>query len=392
MKKLKTSCIAISAVLAVTLSTSVVAGCGRSYDIYTNIPQGQYEITDKEYALAQTIDGYTTAQKGEETFPDTSGYTPMSYSFFFMTTDATLFLYEDFTAEGATAKFENFKKAVSSTLDKIDKAISTGVENSDIKRFNRMPAGELLEISKITYEVLQEAKHVYEWTGGYYNPALYYNVQAYGFGSGNSYPKTNEELPSDEVIAKYTDLSTHFGEIVLEESNGRYFVVKPEYTVEVEGETLSLKLDLGGIGKGYAVDKVDELFDDYGYRFGYFNFGSSSMLVKYYDSNTPFTIGLSGPRTPSRDPYVKIPIANEKLSTSGDNEQNYTIDGKRYCHIIDPKTGKPIETGIMSATVIGGSACTDDALTTALLAMGKDRAVEFIQNELKDRKVVFVCE
>lgn len=392
MKKLKTSCIAISAVLAVTLSTSVVAGCGRSYDIYTNISQGQYEITDKEYALAQFIEGYTPEEGIEENLPDSSEYTSMPYSYFYMTTDAQIVLYDDFTAEGATAKFDRFKKEVSSTLNAIDKALSTGVANSDITKFNNAPAGEVVEISQITYEVLSEAKRVYEWTGGYYNPALYYNVQAYGFGGAYSYPKTKEDLPSDEIIAKYTDLSTHFGEIVIAQNNGTYTVTKPEYTVEAEGETLSLKLDLGGIGKGYAVDKVDELFEEYGYKFGYFNFGSSSMLVKRYKGNTPFTIGLAGPRTPSRDPYIKVQIANEKLSTSGDNEQNYTVDGKRYCHVIDPTTGKPIETGIISATVIGGSACTDDALTTAILAMGKDRAVEFIQTELKDRKVVFVCE
>jgi thiamine biosynthesis lipoprotein len=77
------------------------------------------------------------------------------------------------------------------------------------------------------------------------------------------------------------------------------------------------------------------------------------------------------------------------ISTSGDYEQYYIIDDVRYCHIIDPTTGKPVQTGIMTATIIGGSAAEDDALTTAIMTMGKDKAIEFINTKLSDRYVAF---
>ena len=153
-----------------------------------------------------------------------------------------------------------------------------------------------------------------------------------------------------------------------------------------------MKLDLGGIGKGYAVDIIDAMFDEYGYEYGYFNFSASSMAVKSHFEQGAYIMELVGPRSPQRKPYLFTKIRNEKLSTSGDNEQRYFIDGVRYCHIIDPTTGKPIRTGIMSATVIGGSAAEDDALTTAIMAMGKERASNFIKEKLTDRKVVFTCE
>ena len=64
----------------------------------------------------------------------------------------------------------------------------------------------------------------------------------------------------------------------------------------------------------------------------------------------------------------------------------------RYCHIIDPTTGKPVQSGIMSVTIIGGGAAEDDALTTAIMCMGKDKAIKFIEEKLTDRRVVFTVE
>ena len=307
-----------------------------------------------------------------------------------MYTDATVAISANFEAEGAQDRFNSFLAEFKTTIDDIDKSLSTSVVNSDVSRFNAAAAGEKVQISKTAYEVISEAKRIYEVTEGYYNPALYYNVLAYGFGD-NHRAMTKEDLPADELVAKYTDLSSHFGELQLIRDGETHYAVKPEYTVEAAGETLTLHIDLSGIGKGYAVDKVEKLFNDYGYEFGYFSFGSSSMLVKRHLGGA-YKLGLSNPRSSSRKPYVETEILNEKLSTSGDNEQFYTIEGVRYCHVIDPTTGKPVQTGIMSVTVIGGSAAEDDALTTAIMAMGKEKAISFVKEKLNDRRVIFTVE
>lgn len=366
------------------------AGCGSEaeYSIYTNMPDESFEILDKSYKAGDKIAGLNLSDT-ENAETDTSNYTAKSDMSFAMTTTAEYVVYSDFSTEDASTAFNNFSKEVKAKLYEIEKAISSSVTNSDIYNFNNANAGEKLQIKKITYEVLSEAKSVYTFTEGYYNPALYYNVQAYGFGGADFYPQT---LPDDNLIAKYTDLATHFGELQLSEEEGNYYVVKPEYTVEVDGQALSMKLDLGGIGKGYAVDCVDALMEAYGYNYGYFSFGTSSMLVKNNLEGGNFSLGLSGPRSPSRNVYLSTSIRNEKLSTSGDNEQRYFIDGVRYCHIIDPTTGKPVQTGIMSATVIGGGAAEDDALTTALMCMGREKAVKFIEEKLTDRRVVFTVD
>ncbi|MDE7306898.1 MAG: FAD:protein FMN transferase, partial [Clostridia bacterium] len=302
----------------------------------------------------------------------------------------------DFTQENANEYYSQFTSAVGAKLDEIGKALSSTVKDSDINRFNNAEAGATVEISQITYEVLSLAKSVYDWTDKCYNPALYYNVEAYGFGNNHKYPQSTAELPDGESITQYTDLASHFGEIVLSNDGEKYYALKPTKTVEVNGENISMKLDLGGIGKGYAVDCVDKLFDKYGYKFGYFNFGASSMLVKKHVTNGNYNISFINPRSITRDTYLTTSICNEKLSTSGDYEQYYILDGTRYCHIIDPATGKPVQSGIMTVTIIGGqkeyTAAENDALSTALMCMGKDKAIKFIEEQLTDRRVVFTCE
>lgn len=377
---------------ALLVSAACSVGCdNRIYDVYTNIPQGDYEITDSSFRLGEGIGGYTAPDVDEGEPVDTSNYSGKGTGFSAMFTQAELVVYTDFSADGAAERFTAFAKVVGSTVDGISKAVSSTVTDSDVYNFNNAPAGATVQVSETVYEILEQALAVYNLTECYYNPALYYNIQAYGFSSAESYPQTAADLPDNETVEKYADLASHFGDVATYEENGKYYVTKPAYTVEVGGETLSLKLDLGGIAKGYAVDRVEELFDSYGYQFGYFNFGASSMLVKKYPDGESFNIEFVNPRSNKRDGYVKVKTFDEKLSTSGDNEQRYFIDGVRYCHIIDPTTGKPVQTGIMSVTIIGGSAAEDDALTTAIMAMGKEKAISFIEEHLTDRKVVFTC-
>lgn len=376
--------------LAVIFAVVCAAGCNnKTYEVYTNMPDG-YEIKDDSFKVGELIAGFTPYERGVEV-PDSTGYTSKGITFFSMYTDATVVVSANFEKEGEAEKFNAFSVEVKNTLDDIDKALSTSATNSDISKFNEAKAGEKVQISKTAYEVISEAKRIYEKTEYYYNPALYYNVQAYGFGDNHRILKTKEELPKDEVIAKYNDLASHFNEVELIQEGETHYVIKPAYTVEVEGEALTLHMDLGGLSKGYAVDKVEALFNEYGYEFGYFSFGSSSMLVKRH-LNGAYNLGLSSPRSPSKQPYIQTSVVNEKLSTSGDSEQYYIIDGTRYCHIIDPTTGKPVQTGIMSVTVIGGGAAEDDAFTTAIMAMGKEKAIKFIEEKLNDRKVIFTCE
>ena len=381
------------ALLIACFALIACTGCNKqTYYFYTNIPQGGFELCNQDFKLGGVIGGFSPSSPEYEE-EDVSSYTSLGYRITVMQTDVDFVVSANFDDAAEKQKHSDFCKAVVAELKSLDNAISTAITYSDINKFNDADAGAEIEILQTSYEILNLAKEMYEKTDEYYNPALYYNIHAYGFGAAQTYPSSASELPKDEDISKYTDLASHFGEVETYTDNGKYFVKKPAYTVEVGGETLSMKLDLGGIGKGYAVDKVDGLFDEYGYKYGYLNFGASSMLFKSNVQEGNYTIAFKNPRSfDPMDYYFTTPARNEKISTSGDNNQRYFIDGVRYCHIIDPTTGKPVQTGIMSVSIIGGSAAEDDAYTTAIMAMGKDKAISFIEEKLTDRRVVFTAE
>lgn len=311
--------------------------------------------------------------------------------YYVFNTYAVLSLYDDFEEGGksynAAIELDN---EVNSLLSELESSLSASEESSYVYKFNAAEAGATVEIDEHTYNVLQIAYDMYEETDGYYNPAVYYSVDLYGFTARFNGSATGEvmpydrddpttQLPEEKYITAFKQLAEHFSDIKIYEENGSYYAVKPEYTVTVEGVTYSLALDLGGIGKGYAADLVDGLIDSYGFENSYFIFGSSSMNINGSAISTDgkWELNVQNPR--GDDYFMSVRVRDAAVSVSGDNNQYYELGGKRYCHIIDPTTGSPIDTGIITAVCIGGTAADGDARTTAICAMGKDRAIEYMQ-------------
>lgn len=314
--------------------------------------------------------------------------------FFAMSTYATL--YADKVEE---ADFEVLADKVRSILYAADNSLSALNPNSYISKYNSAAAGETVEINQTCYEVLILAKEVYEETDGYFNPAVYYSKNIYGFAArpanSGAMPYDRDDntktLPDTKYVTAFKELAEHFSEVEIFQSDGTYYATKPDYVAKIEGDSVeySLALDLGGIAKGWCVDKVNGMLEDAGVEYGYFNFGESSISVKAFaggDGN--YSVAANDPR--GSGSYAAFKMKNANLSTSGDNRQYYVIDGTRYCHIISPVTGEPIQTGVASVTVVGGSAGRADALTTALAAMGRERAEQFIKEKLSECKVVML--
>lgn len=293
-------------------------------------------------------------------------------------------------------RFEKLEDSVREFLTEADNALSASRAGSDVYNFNRAEAGSTVKISETCYEVLKLAQEVYAYTDRYYNPAVYYCEDLYGFAARPSgspampYDRDFQKvLPDEKYRAAFCELSTHFSEVEIFQSDGIYYATKPSYTVEADGVNYSLSLDLGGIAKGWCVDKVNAMMADAGLEYGYFDFGVSSIGVKKFkggDGN--YTIKSEDPRGAGY--YASFKMRNANLSTSGDNRKYYEIDGTRYCHIIDPTTGAPVQTGVASVTIVGGQAGLLDALTTALAAMGKEKAVQFINEKLNAHNVVML--
>ena len=147
----------------------------------------------------------------------------------------------------------------------------------------------------------------------------------------------------------------------------------------------SISLDLGGIAKGYAVEKLTEYYNEKEIKY-IINAGSSNIITNYGNpkrKNNDLIIGLKDPNSSlyENSIYCSLPIPlNQAMVTSGDYQKYFMYDGKRYSHIISPSTNLPVDTDIRSITIITDSNAFGDILSTTLFMMGSMKAIEYIEN------------
>ncbi len=321
----------------------------------------------------------------------------VTYSYF--NTTSTLVIYEK------PKKAENIWTKVKELLSAIESKLDMDIEGSDVWNFNQSSGGEL-QIDKITYDVLSLSKVMYELTDGTFNPALGIYIDLWGFSprfSAENYkiekPYDREDyknsLPEDKFISAFSSL-VDFSQVTLEEREGKYYVIKPNSKVTIDGNDYTMMINLGGIGKGYATDVVTDFLNKEGYTYGYFSVGRSSLSLlnnpmKLKDSpiDNAWRVALVNPFENEKT-YADVFCNQTSVSTSGDYENFYEYNQKRYSHIINPETFMPFDNNIASVTVMGKNASYCDALTTALCVMGKDKAISFSNEYLGEYSLAVV--
>ncbi len=148
-------------------------------------------------------------------------------------------------------------------------------------------------------------------------------------------------------------------------------------TLAVELPERGMKLGLGAIGKGYALDQCAALLAQRGIG-EYLLVSGGQVLARGARDGRPWRVGLRDPRGGPEEIFARFELADASLSTSADNEQFFEIEGVRYHHILDPRTGWPAK-GLRSATVLHREATDADALSTALLVLGAERGFEVVR-------------
>lgn len=139
----------------------------------------------------------------------------------------------------------------------------------------------------------------------------------------------------------------------------------------------SMQIDLGGIGKEYAADRAAIVLKAHGVAQGFVNLGGDIHVLGPLSQNVPWTIGISHPRIDYAQ-AAKVAITQGAIATSGDSERYFVVDGKRYCHILSPKTGWPVS-GWQSVTVIAPTTIMAGALTTIAM-LKEDKAIPFLDS------------
>lgn len=284
-------------------------------------------------------------------------------------------------------------------LTEIENTVSLEKDDSDLSRYNRLSYGEQIEINQITAELIQKATDAYRLTNGAFNPAVYRLVDLWGFSSriygiNNFSPtlpydreRTDEfyPLPDEKYLQAFLSL-TDFTKAELSEENGRFYLKKNAEPITVDGIKYEQQLDFGGIAKGYASDEIKKILNKYGVTEGYLNIGTSSILLLGGADGEPWNLTIRHPR--KNGDYLGIKIENRSVSTSGDYQRYYEKDGKRYCHVINPFTGYPVESDVVSASVLIQDGCLADALSTTCMVLGSEKAIELLNSLNYDYAIV----
>lgn len=312
-------------------------------------------------------------------------------------------VYDDFRDPAAAGRFEAAWAEIVAMLAELERAVGVDSEGGDIRAFNEARGGERVPVGPLAAKIAALAMEMHGLTDGAYNPAVANLVDLWGFSPRfrkktdlvrpYDRPRNAEggfDLPDRRYVEAFRRLSDFSGiELCGNERDG-FFLVKHTRDEVVDGVAYSQKVDFGGIAKGYGADRAAEILADRGYEYGYVNLGLSSLrLLKrpVSDAGAPedhqWAVEMPDPdnRTES---WMGVFGKDAGVSTSGTYDLSYRAGGRLYSHLIDPATGEPTASGIVSATVLGESAARADALTTALCVMGADKAETFMRERLGD--------
>ena len=241
-------------------------------------------------------------------------------------------------------------------INRLDGLLSPIDENSDIYRVNQ---GGTAEVSSDTKRLVKRSLELCEQTNGNLDITVYPIVEKWGFISKNYAIPSKDEL---NALLK----NTGYGRVKADDI---------KITVPV-----GFKLDLGAVAKGYAADRSKEILNDAGVDSALLNLGGTVLAFGKKPDGENWKVGVTDPK--NTDGYMGvIECADKTVVTSGNYERYFEQNGKRYCHIIDPKTGYPADNGVTSVTVISDDGTKNDALSTALFVMGVDKAKEYIKTD-----------
>ncbi|MBQ9734597.1 MAG: FAD:protein FMN transferase [Clostridia bacterium] len=232
----------------------------------------------------------------------------------------------------------------------LEKEFDINDSKSTVYAFNNANVGDVFNLSTHGRNVLLSSKNLYSFTDGLFDPSVYPLVELWQFTK--NYPVSEFNLPTD------TQISTAINNVDFESA-----------VFDQDLKTLTktkdgVKLDFGGIVKGYAADKAAKILKSAGHESGYISIGGSSLYLLSVES-----LGIIHPKKATDGISILSVKLNGKknlsVSTSGDYEKFYERDGKIYSHLINPKTGYTADTNVCSVTVIGADGAFSDAVTTA---------------------------
>jgi thiamine biosynthesis lipoprotein len=260
--------------------------------------------------------------------------------------------------------------AVFSEVDRLDRLLTVWRDDSEIQRLNAAAGRQPVPLSAETFEVLQIASDLGELSRGAFDVTFAALADVWKFDHD-----IDGRVPSRADIAARLPLVDHTA-LVLDAQSRTAFLTRA-----------GMRVNLGGIGKGYAVDRAAALLRAHGLGHFMIQFGGD-LYAAGSRGDRPWRAGLQDPRGAPDTSFAAIDLRDETFSTSGDYERFFMRDGRRYHHIIDPLTGEPAR-GVRSVTIVARRAVLADAVAKAVFVAGPDAGMKLLE-ELPDVDGVMV--
>lgn len=327
---------AVAMLLATVFAAGMLSGCGTSGDT-------EKSKNDSRKAVEQTTQAEADTNSKTQNEEDKSE----SRDIFAMDTYMTL-----------TAYGKNAKKALDEAVDEInniEQLVSTGIDSSEVSQINKNGKGS---VSETTGYLIKRSKEIYDSTNGVFDITIYPIMQAWGF------PTENYCVPGKKELKKLRGL--------MGADHVLYDEKKQEVTLNKEG----MKIDLGGIAKGYTSSKVMDIFKENGISSAVISLGGNVQTLNGKPDGSDWRVAIENPADTGS--YIGVlSIKDKAVITSGGYERYFKQDGKTYHHIIDPATGYPANNGLTSVTIVSDDGTLADGLSTSLFIMGPEKAQKY---------------
>lgn len=291
--------------------------------------------------------------------------------------------HSEFNALGTTVssqiKASNKEKAefcanvVKKEVLRLEDLLSAYKENSDISRLGKSD-GKWIKVSPDTAEILEKTKKICEITNGALDPTVGTLVKMW------SVDHSNHRVPSQEEIAA-----------VLPKVDWRKIEVKKEGSNYWARIGAGQEITLGATGKGFIADKVAQQLRKNNCNDALISLGGNIITLGTSDIGFPWEIGIQEPDSRLDSYFAAVPSRDESVVTSGDYEKFFIQNGKKYHHILNPRTGSPVPATLHSVTIINKESTLADGLCTALFVFGFDGAINFLAQH-PDLKAILVDE
>ena len=257
------------------------------------------------------------------------------------------------------------QRAMQTHLDQLESQMSTWRADSELSRFNHSQNTNWFAVSGETARVTAEAQRISKLTEGAFDVTVLPFLKLWGFGA-RAKPRrvpSTAEIAAVRVSVGWEKLEVRLNPPALRKSVGE------------------LQVDLSGIAPGFAADELGDWLETHGVTNYLADVGGELRAHGIDPRGDGWRVGIERPENQERLVDVVVTLGNGSLATSGDYRNFFEQGGKRYGHILNPRTGSPSESAVASVSVTHESAMTADALATALMVLGVERGMEFSRRE-----------